>query len=665
MMAPPLPFPIMALLLFCCLFLSPAVAPGDELDQAVSAFRHAAVRSDSGKRQAALDALVDLGDPGALPALFEAYVHCTEVLDGAQSELSSLRAAIAQRERTIAGLRLRAKKDGSLETSLQTQTTRLGLLHDEVERQEELLAVQQPWQAALSAGTTRLLEGLGAGARRKAEERIWEAIDPDGDPATLLAAVQLVGTVGRAGTAVRLQKFLGAIDARSQAIERKLPKKEAEVRKLEARMQKEAAQMGGRLSQATAQQYDKLRREASGDRRTLALLAHVLDACVHSAGLALSREDEATRLKSLRSLTRAMRKAKGAERLRSLSILASVPCAPAQAALREALTDEKDPAAIARTLEDLARLGDREIVDDLLDTYLDHEAWIVRSSAARSLALLREKRGIGPMIERLESSEGRWTTDLREALRSLTGQDFHTNAELWARWWKANAQTFEVPTATEPREQQSSGHDDDLVTFFGIQTTSRRVLFILDLSGSMNWSLVPRDNPDDDPNLPPDLPRGREMSRLTAAKRDLMRALSGLGPGAHFNLVLYASDVWTWKDKLAVMDDKTRVSVQDYVESLEAEGGTNIYGALKLALELAGADGGESWSEPAIDTIFLLTDGHPSVGVVTDPEGILDFVREKNQRAGIVIHTIGLSGSQDAYLLSKLAEENGGTYASR
>ena len=124
-----------------------------------------------------------------------------------------------------------------------------------------------------------------------------------------------------------------------------------------------------------------------------------------------------------------------------------------------------------------------------------------------------------------------------------------------------------------------------------------------------------------------------------------------------------ASDVWTWQDNLVEMNDKMRVGVQDYVDDLEGSGGTNIYGAMKLALELAGADGGDKWSQPDIDTIFLLTDGRPSVGVTTDPDVIIDYVREQNASAGIVIHTIGLSGAQDAYLLSKLAEQNGGTYA--
>jgi hypothetical protein len=80
---------------------------------------------------------------------------------------------------------------------------------------------------------------------------------------------------------------------------------------------------------------------------------------------------------------------------------------------------------------------------------------------------------------------------------------------------------------------------------------------------------------------------------------------------------------------------------------------------------MAGADRGDRWAEPAIDTIYFLSDGRASVGLTTEPDEILRYVRELNASAGIVIHTIGLSGAQDAYLLGSLAEQNGGTYVSR
>jgi Mg-chelatase subunit ChlD len=66
-----------------------------------------------------------------------------------------------------------------------------------------------------------------------------------------------------------------------------------------------------------------------------------------------------------------------------------------------------------------------------------------------------------------------------------------------------------------------------------------------------------------------------------------------------------------------------------------------------------------------IDTIYFLTDGRATVGLTTNTEEILSYVRERNRNSGIVVHTIGLSDAHDAVLMRRLAEENGGTYVGR
>ena len=113
------------------------------------------------------------------------------------------------------------------------------------------------------------------------------------------------------------------------------------------------------------------------------------------------------------------------------------------------------------------------------------------------------------------------------------------------------------------------------------------------------------------------------------------------------------------------MSPQTRKEALDYVGALEGAAGTNIYSALEKAMDISGVKAGSAWNKPAFDTIFFLTDGRATVGLTTDTEQILSFVRERNATAGIVIHTIGLSGAQDADLLRRLAEENGGQYVGR
>jgi Mg-chelatase subunit ChlD len=123
--------------------------------------------------------------------------------------------------------------------------------------------------------------------------------------------------------------------------------------------------------------------------------------------------------------------------------------------------------------------------------------------------------------------------------------------------------------------------------------------------------------------------------------------------------------VWSWHDDPVKIDVETKSEVLRYVEALTANGGTNIYGALKHALDVAGVTDDGTWSAPEVDTIYVLSDGRASVGLTQDSEEILAYVRERNATAGITIHTIGLSGAQDAYLLRSLAEQSGGQYAAK
>ena len=60
--------------------------------------------------------------------------------------------------------------------------------------------------------------------------------------------------------------------------------------------------------------------------------------------------------------------------------------------------------------------------------------------------------------------------------------------------------------------------------------------------------------------------------------------------------------------------------ITEVVDELDAVGGTNIYGALEAAFAMAGVKEGKEWTEPLVDTIFLLSDGKPSIGISTDPE---------------------------------------------
>ena len=62
-----------------------------------------------------------------------------------------------------------------------------------------------------------------------------------------------------------------------------------------------------------------------------------------------------------------------------------------------------------------------------------------------------------------------------------------------------------------------------------------------------------------------------------------------------------------------------------------------------------------------MDTIFLLSDGVPTKGVVIEPEEILRIITKANRLARIKINTIYL-GVEPSPFMQRLAEENFGRY---
>jgi hypothetical protein len=93
----------------------------------------------------------------------------------------------------------------------------------------------------------------------------------------------------------------------------------------------------------------------------------------------------------------------------------------------------------------------------------------------------------------------------------------------------------------------------------------------------------------------------------------------------------------------------------EYVQGLRIGNWTNIYDSLELCLEMEG-----------IESIFLLSDGGPSIGKFVAKPAIRDEVRERNMERRIRVHTIMIGGSKaDRAFMKRLAEENHGKNVDR
>lgn len=293
-------------------------------------------------------------------------------------------------------------------------------------------------------------------------------------------------------------------------------------------------------------------------------------------------------------------------------------------------------------LVEIARLGRRNKVD-IFKEALENDNWSTRLIALRALEDLRQIELLDPIVARMQLETGRMEIEFGESLFRLTGQPFGKRASAWKRWLTENGDEIElidkdsleqlVVQAEERRLKQVSNAE-----FFGIRIDSHRVLFIIDVSGSMNEPLRARYV--GEPGQP----------RIDYAKEELLKVIKALDADALFNIAPFSSGVDSWlEDGIVGADDVSREDANIYVERLGASGGTNLFGSIEFGFE-----------DDDIDTIFILSDGEPSVGDIIDPQLIRDEVFLMNETREIVINTIAVGGSLQ--VLRWLAEDSGGSY---
>ena len=138
-------------------------------------------------------------------------------------------------------------------------------------------------------------------------------------------------------------------------------------------------------------------------------------------------------------------------------------------------------------------------------------------------------------------------------------------------------------------------------------------------------------------------------TRLDIAKEQIAGTIERIRDGVLFNVIPFSDNALPMEEVLIEMDDTLREDAFLFVEGLRAAGGTNVYEGLAAAFE-----------DEVVDTIYLLTDGVPSAGAITDSTELREEVARWNSTRGIRIHSISV-GKASA-LLKGLSEDSGGEY---
>jgi hypothetical protein len=295
---------------------------------------------------------------------------------------------------------------------------------------------------------------------------------------------------------------------------------------------------------------------------------------------------------------------------------------------------EKDEKARAELLKKSVTVKERDllILTKLLDEAKDISDKLRKSLDSRDLELAREKKGKLDLEKLLK-------------LRNVALEDAGKTLK------KLEAEKLVLKTAVDNR-------------FAGIELTGQRVIFLVDMSGSM----VLLDEKTDAPH------KWREV-RETVKK--LMQSLAGL---KQYQVITFSRDTsfplgssgkWITHDRVASPDRAYKA-----LEAIKPVGGTNMYAALEQAFK---------YRSTGLDTIYLLSDGLPNLGEgLTSAEarkmpelekGIIlgKYVRQKIHKdwnrplAGkprVKIHTIGFfyeSPDLGSFLWA-LARENDGSF---
>jgi Ca-activated chloride channel family protein len=177
----------------------------------------------------------------------------------------------------------------------------------------------------------------------------------------------------------------------------------------------------------------------------------------------------------------------------------------------------------------------------------------------------------------------------------------------------------------------------------GAATVPRDITFVLDVSGSMS---------------------GRKMEQARAAGRQLLGTLTS---NDRFRMIDFSSDVRTFRDDFVSATPANLEAARPYLEQLQANGGTNIDGALERALsqpryregdEDEYARGRVHQSDDRLSLVLFVTDGEPTVGE-RDPGAIA--AHAARLRGSQRVFTFGLGADVNAQLIEQLALEGHGT----
>ncbi len=353
------------------------------------------------------------------------------------------------------------------------------------------------------------------------------------------------------------------------------------------------------------------------------------------------------------------------------SKLAGIPTGPAFDRMCELATKDKRPAArIVLTLVLSARKEMKANAAVLTNLFDPDDS--VALTAVEALGKKENFALIDHLIEALARQEKKGRKDhllayeIRKCLLKIAGEDFQTSVE-WRNFWGPRKDNYQKPDPDERKKGLTSVRRDP-PAFFGMEVVAKNVIFLLDVSGSMEKVDILPENPGDGAggqsgstgvgsgeDAPKPTPGQKESrQRIRRVQDELIRTIEKLPDDVQFNVITFNHKIKSMSKGLVRSTSRRKKEAIQYVRNFNAEGETWTDHALR-----------EAFGAPGLRAIFLLSDGAPRRdNQLLETKPILQWVREANRFRRIRINTVGFAqaGKNLRQFMGLLARQNNGEY---
>lgn len=249
-----------------------------------------------------------------------------------------------------------------------------------------------------------------------------------------------------------------------------------------------------------------------------------------------------------------------------------------------------------------------------------------RRCVVQAMCNIREPDAVGFLINLLPQTQGLIQHDVIQHLSRHTQQTFRHDHREWSDWWQANRAEFSFPAADTVLAEVPI--DNQQPMYYRIPICAKRVVFVLDTSGSM---------------------RGQPME---SAKQALVQVVGVLPEAVFFDIVMFDQSATAWQPRLVPATAANKQEATRVVMARGLKAGTASHAALNATFGL----------EP--EAIYFLSDGEPTDG---HPNEIVSLISSLNRTQRVSIHTIGVvtdrhGGVGLTQFMQPLAQQNYGTF---